>query len=79
MANEDFKFSHDYISMFNEAKRKGNIDRMEEIWNAALSEFGVDNPVADMNSASAGKRRAEALNAQQNGTSFEGSVPGKKI
>lgn len=78
MENE-FKFSKDFARMFQEAKKIGNLDRCEEIFNELCAEVGHANQAADMSSATAGKRLAELLNSKENGTSFEGSVPGKKI
>jgi hypothetical protein len=75
----DFKFSKDFAAAWNEARKIGNIDRMNDLFNELLSETGHPNTALDMSSAAAGKRAAEILNAQQSGTSFEGSAPGKKV
>lgn len=76
---EDFKLSRDYPAAFAEAKRIKNIDEMSLVFEALCSEIGLPNAQLDQAGAEAGRRAALYLNARENNTSFEGSVPGKKV
>lgn len=72
-----FKLSKDYFSLFQEAMTGNNVERMSQIFEEMTTELGVHpNPAG---TAPVMKRLAEKRNAEQNKTSFEGSVPGKKI
>ena len=62
-----------YIQLFNDAKAKNDIGQMAAIFEEMAATVGI------MDDAAKGKRLAEMRNSREHGTSFEGSVPGKKI
>lgn len=71
MENE-FTFKKQYARMFADAKKIGNIELMEQIFNELCAEVGAENEDLDQSSAEAGKKIAEMMNAKSAGM-------GKKI
>lgn len=68
----DFKPSKDYFTLFQDAKKINNVDRMSELFRELAAEVGISDPDSTEAQRSAAKNLAELRNAQDAGT-------GKKI
>jgi hypothetical protein len=61
---DDFKFSRDYLSLFNDAEKIKSWEKAKEVITGIYNELGQPNPYIGMATAEQGKRLAEMMNAK---------------
>lgn len=64
---EDLTFSKDYRGLWKAAKKIGNIDTMELIWESLCSEIGLSDAATVADHQSLGKLAAEHRNGTGSG------------
>jgi hypothetical protein len=70
---EDFIPSQNYHSMWNDAKKLKNIDKLDELYHQLCFEIGYQDPARESIGVEAAKRAAESKNARDAG------IGGKKV
>lgn len=59
---EDINLSKDYVKIFNDAEKKGQVEEMSRAFRELCAEIGISDPQSDESQAAAGKLAAELRN-----------------
>lgn len=70
---EDINLSKNYVKIFTEAEKKGQVEHMSLAFRELCAEMGISDPQSDESQAAAGKLAAELRNAKDKG------IGGKKL
>lgn len=64
---EDINLSKDYVKIFTEAEKKGQVEEMSRAFRELCAEMGISDPQSDESQAAAGKLAAELRNRRDQG------------
>lgn len=70
---EELNLSKDYVTLFNDAEKRGAPEQMSLVFRELCAELGIENPQSDQAQAAAARAVALLLNAKDKGQN------GKKI